>query len=168
MAPMAKYTRRQVHLLATAYNLKSKSLGSGNSRYPVLSKTERTFIPNDRKYIERFIAEAQSTLDITSNILRKHRTPNIANSMPPSKSKRKTGQGKKEAGRNGSSPGDLPGPSHGHIVAGNAAPINDQNIGHQMLAAMGWKQGDSLGTAGTGITVPIEAIVRKKRIGLGM
>jgi R3H domain len=32
MAPMAKYTRRQVHLLATAYNLKSKSLGSGNSR----------------------------------------------------------------------------------------------------------------------------------------
>ncbi|KAI8583726.1 hypothetical protein K450DRAFT_222485 [Umbelopsis ramanniana AG] len=165
MAPMAKYTRRQVHLLATAYNLKSKSLGSGNSRYPVLSKTERTFIPNDRKYIERFIAEAQSTLDITSSILRKHRMPYIENSIP-SKSKRKAG--KKEAGRNGSSPSDLPGPSHGHIVAGNAAPINDQNIGHQMLAAMGWKQGDSLGTEGTGITVPIEAIVRKKRIGLGM
>jgi hypothetical protein len=106
------------------------------SRYPVLSKTERTFIPNDRKYIERFIAEAQSTLDITSSILRKHRMPDNANSIP-SKSKRKSGQGRKETGRNGSSPADLPGPSHGHIVAGNAAPISDQNIGHQMLAAMG-------------------------------
>jgi hypothetical protein len=108
----------------------------GSFRYPVLSKTERTFIPNDRKYIERFIAEAQSTLDITSNILRKHRMPNNASPIP-SKSKRKSGQGKKEAGRNKPSPGTLPGPSHGDIVAGNAAPISDQNIGHQMLAAMG-------------------------------
>lgn len=32
MAPMAKHTRRQLHLLATAYNLKSKSIGSGQSR----------------------------------------------------------------------------------------------------------------------------------------
>ncbi|KAH8555556.1 hypothetical protein BGW37DRAFT_450035 [Umbelopsis sp. PMI_123] len=167
MAPMAKYTRRQLHLLATAYNLKSKSLGSGNSRYPVLSKTERTFIPNDRKYIERFIAEAQSTLDATSSILRKHRMSNNSDTVP-TKSKRKGGAGKKEANRNGSPAGFLSGPSHGHVVAGNAAPISDQNIGHQMLAAMGWKQGDSLGTEGTGITVPIEAIVRKKRTGLGM
>jgi len=163
MAPMAKHTRRQIHLLATAYNLKSKSLGSGSSRYPVLSKTDRTFIPSDRRYIERFISEAQSTLDATGSILRKHL---ISNNVSLGSPKRQGGS-KKEKGRNDSS-SQQAGPSHGYVVASNAEPISHQNIGHQMLAAMGWRQGDSLGAEGTGITAPIEAIVRKKRIGLGM
>ncbi|CAO3659322.1 unnamed protein product [Umbelopsis vinacea] len=161
MAPMAKHTRRQLHLLATAYNLKSKSIGSGQSRSPVLSKTERTFIPTDRRYIERFISEAQSTLNATSSILSKHR---MSNNRSPGYPKRK-GAGKKESK---GSPTVQSGPSHGYVVASDAAPISDQNRGHQMLAAMGWRQGDSLGAEGTGIVAPIEAIVRKKRVGLGI
>jgi hypothetical protein len=99
-------------------------------RSPVLSKTERTFIPTDRRYIERFISEAQSTLNATSSILSKHR---MSNNRSPGYPKRK-GAGKKESK---GSPTVQSGPSHGYVVASDAAPISDQNRGHQMLAAMG-------------------------------
>jgi hypothetical protein len=99
-------------------------------RSPVLSKTERTFMPTDRRYIERFISEAQSTLNATSSILSKHR---MSNNRSPGYPKRK-GAGKKESK---GSPTVQSGPSHGYVVASGAEPISDQNRGHQMLAAMG-------------------------------
>ncbi|ORE05707.1 hypothetical protein BCV72DRAFT_263152 [Rhizopus microsporus var. microsporus] len=53
---------------------------------------------------------------------------------------------------------------HGKMVASDAQPISSNNIGHRMLSAMGWKEGDSIGG---GIKEPIKAVVRAKRRGLG-
>ncbi|CAO3677136.1 unnamed protein product [Rhizopus microsporus] len=53
---------------------------------------------------------------------------------------------------------------HGKVVASDAQPISSNNIGHRMLSAMGWKEGDSIGG---GIKEPIKAVVRAKRRGLG-
>jgi hypothetical protein len=53
---------------------------------------------------------------------------------------------------------------HGKVVASDAQPISSNNIGHRMLSAMGWKEGDSIGG---GIKEPIRAVVRAKRRGLG-
>ncbi|KAI8336608.1 hypothetical protein BC941DRAFT_427575 [Chlamydoabsidia padenii] len=52
-------------------------------------------------------------------------------------------------------------------VGSTAAPLASNNLGHKMLAKMGWKEGDSLGANNDGITDPIQAVIRHKRRGLG-
>ncbi|CAO3625174.1 unnamed protein product [Cunninghamella blakesleeana] len=185
-APMPKNSRRQLHLLATAYNLKSHSTGSGTSRTPIVTKTDRTFLPPDRRYIERFIEEAQSTLNSQSNILSKHRMDNNNNnnnnhgrrrnnksnnafSSSSNKRDRKKDKGQKSFDKNKQNNNDnsFGKSTHGTVVASDAAPIDENNVGHRLLAAMGWRQGTGLGTTNDGITAPIEAVIRGNRRGLG-
>ncbi|ORZ26091.1 hypothetical protein BCR42DRAFT_19537 [Absidia repens] len=161
-APMSRNCRKQLHLLATAYRLKSKSVGSGKSRAPIITKTDKTSIPKNRRQLDRFIAQAQNNMEAQDNILRKHRLDSVASSTK-GKSKKSINSGKKsQAGG-----GDLGVSTHGSIVALNAAPITGSNVGHRMLAAMGWKEGSGLGSNQEGITDPIEAVIRGKRRGLG-
>ncbi|CAO3608261.1 unnamed protein product [Cunninghamella echinulata] len=189
-APMPKNSRRQLHLLATVYNLKSHSVGTGTSRMPIVTKTDRTFLPQDRRYIERYIEEAQSSINAQDHILRKHRMDNNnqggrggrgrnnknATSAPSSskkKDKKKEKYQKSADNNNNNNKNQNDGTpslgknSHGTVVASNAAPINESNVGHRMLAAMGWQQGSGLGSTNTGITAPIEAVFRGNRRGLG-
>ncbi|KAI9307458.1 hypothetical protein BJ944DRAFT_228597 [Cunninghamella echinulata] len=180
-APMPKNSRRQLHLLATAYNLKSHSVGSGKSRMPIVTKTDRTFLPQDRRYIERYIEEAQSSINAQDHILRKHRMDsnnqggrrrNNKNATPTSSSSKKKDKKKekyqKSADKNQNNDTPPLGKNlHGTVVASNAAPIHESNVGHRMLAAMGWQQGSGLGSTSTGITAPIEAVIRGNRRGLG-
>lgn len=51
LPPMSKKSRVAVHLLAEVYGLKSKSLGKGKARFPVLERTKRssTFGVDERK-----------------------------------------------------------------------------------------------------------------------
>ena len=44
LPPMSKKSRVAVHLLSELYGLKSKSLGSGKNRFPVLERTSRTSV----------------------------------------------------------------------------------------------------------------------------
>lgn len=46
--------------------------------------------------------------------------------------------------------------------------IGGNNIGNQMLKAMGWTEGSGLGKAGQGIVDPIEAKMRSQNAGLGL
>jgi len=41
------------------------------------------------------------------------------------------------------------------------------NIGHAMLAGLGWEEGRGLGAAGTGLKAPIQAVVKKDKAGIG-
>ncbi|KAI9489755.1 hypothetical protein BDB00DRAFT_875984 [Zychaea mexicana] len=164
VAPMSKFCRRQLHLLATAYKLKSHSFGTGAQRTPVLQKTRDTFLPADRRYIERFLDEAQSTIDAQSSILRKHRIDNGPTYNKPNKKGKHHG-GKKD--KKSKPMAANAGPSVNTVVGADVGPIGETNVGHRMLAAMGWKQGDALGANNEGITAPIEAVIRRKRQGLG-
>ncbi|KAF7728483.1 hypothetical protein EC973_006036 [Apophysomyces ossiformis] len=164
--PMSKHTRRQIHLLARAYNLDSSSIGHGAHRTPTLTKTDRTFMPTDRRYIDRFIEEAQMTIDLkykmaSRKALRPEPLPkgkkfNLPKHSGPKKGGPKSNKGAVDTG-----------PAHGTVVGSGVAPIGESNVGHRMLAALGWKQGDALGANNDGIRVPIEAVIRKKRRGLG-
>jgi len=44
LPPMAKKARIAVHLLAEVYGLKSRSMGSGKNRFPVLERTSKTTV----------------------------------------------------------------------------------------------------------------------------
>jgi hypothetical protein len=138
---MDTHVRRQLHVLAAAYNLKSKSAGTGGSRSTIVTKTTTTYIPNDRRYISRFLSDIQTNMDEQNRIIGKNRSKGT-----PLKGKKKIINMKNKS-NNSSSPstpkdkrGDnqFPaGPSHGTVVAHDAAPIGESNVGHRMLAAMG-------------------------------
>lgn len=58
--------------------------------------------------------------------------------------------------------------AEGHIVGEAAEEISNDNIGHQLLTKMGWKQGSGLGhELRTGISEPVMARVKKSKSGLG-
>ncbi|KAL0082900.1 hypothetical protein J3Q64DRAFT_1836553 [Phycomyces blakesleeanus] len=166
-SPMSNNERRQVHMLARAYNLKSTSLGSGENRSTTVTKTDRTFIPNDKRYIERFISQAQQTVDATNALSIKQQAMMAKQNIygPPTLSKKEKNKPKdKKERKKENAPKEV---LQSRVVAADAAPISDANVGHRMLAAMGWKQGDSLGVTNSGIVNPIEAVIRQKGKGLG-
>ena len=67
-----------------------------------------------------------------------------------------------------SMPQDKEKPKMGEVVGSKAKPLDDANIGHRMLKAMGWTPGTSLGQSTSGgIVDPIQVTIRSKRGGLG-
>ncbi|KAF1798468.1 G-patch domain-containing protein [Mucor lusitanicus] len=57
--------------------------------------------------------------------------------------------------------------NHGKQVASSSEPISSSNVGHRMLAAMGWKEGEAIGNNENGIKEPVKVYLRAKRRGLG-
>lgn len=55
----------------------------------------------------------------------------------------------------------------GADAALNAKPLEKTNRGFEMLAKMGWKEGEGLGTAREGRREPVKAQLRRGRMGLG-
>ncbi|KAI9485494.1 MAG: hypothetical protein EXX96DRAFT_545301 [Benjaminiella poitrasii] len=59
-------------------------------------------------------------------------------------------------------------PPHLTEVASDSAPIASSNLGHRMLAAMGWKEGEGIGASSSeGIKEPIKVYMRARGRGLG-
>ena len=56
LPPMDKSARKKVHLIATAFNLKSKSSGKGSSRYTTLIKTSRSGIGIDERKVQGLVS----------------------------------------------------------------------------------------------------------------
>ena len=53
------------------------------------------------------------------------------------------------------------------VVGGQAAPLDETNVGNRILQGMGWCPGMGLGPNGMGIKDPIMAYVRPRHVGLG-
>ncbi|KAF9550646.1 hypothetical protein EC957_011961 [Mortierella hygrophila] len=162
LPPLAKALRRRVHLLCEQYNLRSQSVGSGKNRFPVLLRTEKTKMPQVpidlRKFMNagfgpRVQAEFDNRWDRKKGGGGNHRRDG----------KRGGGHGND----NNKDPKDSARAVTGSVVGGTASEISKENVGHRMLAKMGWSPGVGLGASGDGITKPIEAVVRAKRRGLG-
>ncbi|KAF9583531.1 squalene synthetase-like protein, partial [Lunasporangiospora selenospora] len=172
LPPMPKALRRKVHLLCNYYNLRSQSIGSGKRRFPILIKTERTKIPTNPINLGKLQGQPDKELAKLSQQVQGFRGGN-------GKGKGKhgdweqsevSGNGKGGKGMNGRPSrggGAAFAAPHGSVVGGSAAAISNDNVGHRMLAKMGWSPGVGLGASGEGITQPIEAVVRAKRRGLG-
>ncbi|KAK9316712.1 hypothetical protein V1524DRAFT_475270 [Lipomyces starkeyi] len=144
LPPMAKNSRRAVHVLATAYNLSSKSIGGGTQRFTILFKNSRSHleadfgtlsIMEDRFYLPRLDKKATKGL-VTKDF-----------------SKRGTGSFRHR---------------DGDVVGSNAPEIDIENKGRQLLEKMGWISGSGLGVAGNvGMASPIMAKVKTSKAGLG-
>ncbi|PWW80639.1 hypothetical protein C7212DRAFT_290507 [Tuber magnatum] len=162
LPPMDKKNRKTVHHIAMAFNLKSKSFGSGKTRFPTLFKTsDSTIYEEDSARVaqimrtEKFLAP-----------------PDIGGGG-------RRGGGGKRGGRHGGGGGGVAGRARsgaggvvrhkeGDIVGAGAAELGGDNRGRIMLEKMGYKPGMALGaTNNKGIIVPLAAVVKVGKAGLG-
>lgn len=162
LPPLAKALRRRVHLLCEQYNLRSQSVGSGKNRFPVLLRTEKTKMPQAPIDLRKFMNAGFG--------------PRVQAEFDYRRDRRKGagGNNRRDGKRSGGpsndtnkDPRDSARAVTGSVVGGTASEISKENVGHRMLAKMGWSPGVGLGASGDGITKPIEAVVRAKRRGLG-
>jgi G-patch domain/R3H domain len=137
---MDRLARKTIHSLAHAYNLSSKSAGSGKTRFTTIFKTQTTqTAPLIESRINAILRRATGTSG------RENRTKN-------------------------SGPGGISGGANkhkdGHIVGGDAKEIGMDNKGRIMLEKLGWKSGMGLGAEGMGMKVPLVAVVKTGKGGL--
>lgn len=152
---MDKFARAEVHQLAAAYNLKSQSKGKGDNRFPTLIKTSRSGVNvNDRK-VRRILLSNSGA-----------RFGNDAGRSDFKNKNKRLGKGaRRMVGQDG---GGAPAPRNreGEMVGYGADKIGADNIGHRLLAAMGWSEGMGIGHSG-GMANPVAATVKITKGGLG-
>jgi hypothetical protein len=145
---MDKADRKAIHELANAFNLKSKSAGTGNKRFPVLYRTSRT------------LAYAERTFDAVENRLTRRFLPRMDVS------------GKKAGGLKGGRAGFGSSAAatyrDGDVVGASAPELGAENRGRAMLEKMGWSTGTALGAMNNkGILQPVSHVVKTTKAGLG-
>jgi hypothetical protein len=151
--PMDKDDRKSLHEIASVLNLKSKSVGAGKNRAPVLYKTNRTADYTDAMFNR---VTAASTRGFLKNSSFKGKKPK-GGAIP------KFQRGGKGRGADTSSTGL----KHGDVVGGGAKEIGRENFGHKLMEKMGWQKGTALGKDGSGMLTPVEQVMRTGRSGLG-
>jgi hypothetical protein len=147
---MDKGDRRIVHEVANAFNLKSKSMGGDEARFPVLTRTSRT-----RRYDEGMMA------NLDRRFRRKRFLPRLDKIAPSRGAPRMRrvfgGAGNAAAGYR-----------DGEIVGAAAPELSAENRGHAMLEKLGWSKGTALGALDNkGILQPVTHVVKISKAGLG-
>lgn len=146
--PQSPAVRKYIHDLAHLYILESKSQGKGDERHCVMNKTSKTIrTPRNISSLDKFIEKANKCVRWERG---EYSNKNEASKVEKKDSKKPNTKA-------------IP----GTIIGDNAKKIDDDNIGNKMLQKMGWIPGEGLGNSGLGITDPIAAMVRGKRVGLG-
>ena len=149
LPPMAQRERKIVHEVANIFKLKSKSVGNGTSRYPVLYRTARTI-----DYDESMLKSVNATLSSKRFF---PRLDKVSKRGPPISKFRGGFSGAGVSYRDGE-------------VVGAAAPeIGQENKGRAILEKMGWSTGTVLGAVNNtrGIVQPVVQTVKTGKAGLG-
>ncbi|OHE98571.1 G-patch domain-containing protein [Colletotrichum orchidophilum] len=149
LPPMDNHARKVIHELASKFNIKSKSTGSGDQRRPILHRTFRT---------AKF---ADEVFDIAiARVGRKYfpRNDTTLRAAAQRQSARRGGAG----GHAGVVYRD------GEVVGGSAPELSQENKGRTMLEKMGWSSGTALGAMNNkGILQPVVHVVKRSKAGLG-
>ena len=147
---MSDKDRKLVHELANIFNVKSRSFGKGNDRFPVLYRTSRTLVFDDD-----LLSRKQSRLFSGNALPRKDK---IARSnKTPAGTVRRGGFVKAAVSYR-----------DGDVVGAAAPELGQDNRGRAMLERMGWSTGTALGASNNkGIMQPVVHIVKNSKAGLG-
>jgi len=154
LPPMNPYDRKKVHEIANVFNLKSKSVGGGTSRFPTLYKTFRT-----TSYDEDALSGIEARLDSKRFM---HR-PDKSKAKGPTKNLTTT-----RRARGGVFASAGVSYRDGEVVGATAPEIGSENRGRTMLERMGWSTGTALGAMNNkGIMQPVTHVVKTTKAGLG-
>ncbi|GAA5874063.1 hypothetical protein JCM8547_004818 [Rhodosporidiobolus lusitaniae] len=166
LPPMSKKARIAVHLLAEVYGLKSRSLGSGKARFPVLERTSRTTVANvSERRVRAIVGTADGENEIEEGY---ERWGGLGRGGRGGKmvglwKALEGADGKKKGGRSGGAFGKN---SEGAVVGQGADKLGAENIGFALLKKMGWTEGGQIGLSG-GLSEPVVARVKTNKQGLG-
>jgi hypothetical protein len=144
---MDKHARKVIHDLANKFNIKSKSVGNGDSRRPTLHRTKRT-----QQY-------SAASFDQALNRITRRYFPRLDG-----------GRGKGALRTIGSGRGNVAAATiqDGEIVGAAAPELGVENRGRAMLEKMGWSQGTALGASDNkGILQPVSQAMKRSKAGLG-
>ncbi|KAL0936665.1 G-patch domain-containing protein [Colletotrichum truncatum] len=147
LPPMDNHARKIIHELASKFNIKSKSTGSGQQRRPMLHRTFKTV-----KFAEESFDSA------IARVGRKY--------FPRNDTALRAAVQRQSVRRGGGHAGVQY--RDGEIVGGSAPELGSGNKGHAMLEKMGWSSGTALGALNNkGILQPVAHIVKRSKAGLG-
>ncbi|WVQ70948.1 hypothetical protein IAR50_000473 [Cryptococcus sp. DSM 104548] len=148
---MDKATRKKVHMLAECYGVKSTSRGSGKKKSIALNKTKRSGVNVKTQVRDRLLGAAPYSGGMFYKALHS-----------------KTSAGKPKVKSKDWGAGQSAKPMEGAEVGFGAEKIGNDNVGHKLLSMMGWAEGEKIGKAGgSGIDMPIVAVVKNTKRGLG-
>lgn len=149
LPPMDKADRKIVHEFANAFKLKSKSIGDGNTRFPILTRTSKTSV-----YVEQTFEAVKARIE--------------RRFLPRMDVGSRRGGTAKRSGRGGGVSGGAATYRDGDIVGGSAPELGVDNKGRAMLEKMGWSQGTALGALNNkGMLQPVKHVVKTTKAGLG-
>ncbi|KAI4734980.1 hypothetical protein E4T50_14485 [Aureobasidium sp. EXF-12298] len=149
--PMQKNDRKVLHEIANHFNLKSKSVGSGKNRAPVLIKTSRTIEWSSEHFTRATSFVGKGYMKNSS------RKPKTTGASEVRRTRAMGGGG-----------GGAAAYRNGDVVGHNASEIPATNFGRKLMEKMGWAAGMSLGKEGSGgLLVPVQATVKSGKAGLG-
>ncbi|KAL1844137.1 hypothetical protein VTJ49DRAFT_4989 [Mycothermus thermophilus] len=152
--PLDKHARKILHELAGKFDLKSKSIGKGDQRRPVLHRTNRTVRFSELQRKEAVVRVDKAAMRIYRKYF--HRTDIKGQGNQETRIKSETRTSYKALT-----------PREGEIVGGSVPEIGEQNKGRAMLEKMGWTKGTALGADNKGILVPVVQVVKRSKAGLG-
>lgn len=152
--PMDKKDRKTLHEIASAFNLKSKSVGTGKNRFPVLNKTSSTTAYSEAQFTRVMAASSRGFLRVSGA------GKGFGGKGGGNKFKPRGGQG-------GGFSSAATGLRNGEIVGAHAAEIGKDSFGHKMMEKMGWSKGMALGKDGEGMLLPVAQVMRSGKAGLG-
>ena len=136
-----------MHELAHAVGLKSRSIGKGNSRHPVLYKT---------------IASLKQIDDLPNPFSKQSRQFRCDYAQP-----QQVGIGVSKARHKRASDRVAVGYREGEIVGAAAPELAAENVGNRLMRKLGWTPGEGLGAVNNkGILQPVPHVVKNSRLGL--
>ncbi|KAF9557967.1 hypothetical protein CPC08DRAFT_710000 [Agrocybe pediades] len=139
LPPTNKETRKNVHEMAIAFNLKSVSKGKGDARYTTLTKTSRTGLNVDERKVAKIVRRSGGAGSRGDSFIYEKKSK-VSTVMP----RHREGE-----------------------EVGKAAPkLTESNLGFRLLAMMGWSEGVRIGHTG-GLDAPLTAIIKHTKLGLG-
>lgn len=143
LSPMASHVRKVIHEVCHKLAIKSRSVGSGKDRFPILYKTSRT-----KAFDERVFAS------FGRRLLPQHDRRERARVVMAKKTHHQDAKGGFYR--------------DGEVVGALAPELGHENRGRAMLEKMGWSTGSGLGALNNrGISAPVAQVVRTSRAGLG-
>lgn len=158
LAPMDKKDRKMIHVIASNFGCKSKSAGSGKTRYPVVYKSARTMSFNADVF------DRMETKLLRGFFPRAYQGGNKGDGGTFGKA----GAGRLQRGSQRGAPQAGMRYREGETVGAAAAELGVENRGHAMLQKMGWSKGMALGLGeNKGILMPVEHVIKTGRGGLG-
>lgn len=144
--PMGKNVRKLIHELANKLSIKSKSIGKGDQRRPILYRTNRTE-PFNAAIFDQLIGRVNRRYFPRLNL-------------------KSQGSPRQAAGRNGYAAAASY--RDGEVVGAAAPELGVENRGRAMLEKMGWSSGTALGaTENKGILLPVTQTMKRSKAGLG-